>query len=202
MAGMSETVRETLAKMAETVGLKASDARQLEGFAQKLSSAKAANIDKLEDLKEEIRGLEVRALKKKKEYDEAKGAVRKILAGEVEQLFRELDRRQSRANILARNIDRISIAQSKIEEIRVAQLQGASDDEIDTIALQAAEKFEALEIGDRAVADLEKERYNGRGTEPVDIESRAAELDRPAKDSAELSDDAKNRLKELEGEGS
>jgi len=197
MAVMSEALRSVLSAMAEKVGLKSSDAKQLDTFAQKLASSKVANTDKLEELKEEIRTIERRCLQKKKEYEGSKGKIRDICASEIEQIFREIDLRQDRAAILAGNVQQISIAQAKIQEIKAAHLRGADENEIDEIALCAQEAFETQQIGDRAVADLQRERYKGSEKEPMDIETRLAELDVPVK-SHDLSDKLKERLKELE----
>jgi len=198
---MSDVMRAVLGKMAEKVGLKSSDAKQMATLEQKLRSAKATNINQLEALKDEIRALETRAIKKKEEYDKSRGEVKSILAGEIEQTFRDMYRRKERRKIIERNIDQISSVQAKIEEIRAAQAQGASENEVDDIALRAEASFEELAVGDRARKDLEKERYEGPQPERIDIEERASRLKSPSKDKGELSKDVQKRLKELEPEG-
>ncbi len=112
----SDSVSEILAKLAKMLGLKPSEARRMELMEQKLVSARAANVDRIEVIKQEIRQLETRALKKKKELDEARGDSKRIIAGEIERTFRDLDRLRGRESILTRNIDKLSMALSKLSE--------------------------------------------------------------------------------------
>jgi TolA-binding protein len=189
-----------LAKMAEMAGLKASDAKRLESFKKKLAEKKTGNAYQVEKIKDEIRALEARALKKNKEFTDARGGVKDILKGEIERTFRDLDRLNGKREILERNLEQISEVEAKLSELEVATLRGATDEELDDLALRAQEEFSGLQADDRATEDLRKERYQGPKTEPVDIEERVSRVEAPKRKESALPADIQERLKALEPE--
>ena len=189
-----------LAKMAQMAGLKASDAQRLESFKKKLAEKKTGNSYQVEKIKDEIRALEARALKKNKEFSEAHGGVKDILKGEIERTFRDLDRLNGKREILERNLEQISEVEAKLSELEVATLRGATDEELDDLALRAQEEFAGLQADDRATEDLRKERYEGRKAEPMDIEERVSRVEAPKRKESALPADIQERLKALEPE--
>ena len=72
------------------LGIRDTDEKKYRKLEEKLRTVKAAKVDRLEGLKEEIGLLEKQAKKKEKEYDTSKGETRQIIKGEIERLFDEL----------------------------------------------------------------------------------------------------------------
>ncbi len=92
MASFSESMQELLAKVAVSLGIKASESRRLELVREKLEDEKRRYSDKIEDLIDEIQRLESLALQKKKRMDAQRGETRRILGREIEQLLHEPDK--------------------------------------------------------------------------------------------------------------
>jgi len=183
--GGSETLRR----------LKALDAME-ENFAK----AKRDNSDSLETLKEEIRTLEARALHKKKELDQTHGDSNRIVVGEIERIFRELDRLRGRETVISANLDRVGIALAKIGEAKAALRAGVTDEQFDDIALEVQELFGQLRESDRAARDLEKEQYEVRDASRVEVEQRMAEVQGVEPAPVALTAETQKRLKQLETE--
>jgi len=174
--------------------------RALNAMEAKLEAAKRDNTDSLEALKDEIRALEARALQKKKELDRTHGDSRRIVVGEVERIFRELDRRRGREGVIAANMERIGIALAKIGEAKDALRAGVTEDQFDDIALEIQDLFGELKEADRAARDLEREKYEAPEPSRVDVEQRMAEVAGEEKAPAELSPETEKRLKQLAAE--
>ncbi len=187
-------------KLLEWIGIKDSEAVTLRKLKDKLISDKASNVDKIEAMKEEIKLLERQAVSKKAEYEAAKGNIRRIIAGEIEQLFSNIDRLKTRENIILQNIDKISVALTKIEELVAAKEHGLDSDVFDDMASELEDKFDDLKTADKAKDDIEKIRYEPRRSEKTDVEPRLSELNGEKEPPKELSQSAQQRLKELVGE--
>ena len=114
MGSFGDTISAILSRLAQLLGLKPSEKRRLELMEQKLAVAKASNVDRLESLKDKIKRLESQALRKKQELEAARGDSKRIVAGSIEQLFRDLDRLQGQEQIIRSNIERVSVAQDKV----------------------------------------------------------------------------------------
>ncbi len=198
MSKLTESVSAVLAKIAEWLGMKPSQAKRLELMEQKLNAARAANADKLEALKDEIRKLEHSAVQKKKEADTARGDIKRMVVREIEQIFRDLDRLRGRETIITANLDRISVAISKVGELAAAQASGIEEGQLDDIALDLQEVFGQLKASDREARDLENERYESPERATVDVSQRVGELEGAKETPVELSDSTLKRLKELE----
>jgi hypothetical protein len=198
MGRFAEGIAAILSKLAQFLGLKPSEARRTELMAQKLASAKASNIDRLEALKDKIRQFESQALRKKKEYEAAKGDSKRIVGGEIERLFRDLDRLHGQEDVIGTNIERISLAQAKLDEYDAAQAKGLEEGELDDIALELQESFEDLRVADRASRDLERVEYAPPKTSPVNAEQRMAEVAGEQETTTGLSVETERRLKQLE----
>ncbi len=198
MSKLTESLSAIFAKIAEWLGMKPSQAKRLELMEQKLTAARAANADKLEALKDEIRKLEQRAIRKKKEADSARGDVKRMVIREIEQTFRDLDRLRGRETIIVANLERISVAISKVREWNAAQDRGIEEGQLDDIALDLREVFDQLRTSDREVRDLENERYESPERASVDVSQRVGELEGAKETPVELSDSTLKRLKELE----
>ena len=200
MGSFGETISAILSKLAQLLGIKPSDKRRTELMEQKLATAKASNVDRLEALKDKIRQFEAQALRKKKEYEAAKGDSRRIVGGEIERLFRDLDRLHGQENVIGSNIERISVAQAKLEEYRAAQAKGLEEGELDDIALELQEAFGDLKVADRASRELESIEYQAPQVSPVNAEKRMAEVAGEQETSGGLSAETEKRLKQLETE--
>jgi len=200
MGNIPETIGEILSKLAEWLHLKPSEATRLRQVEDHLTRARADNADRLELVKEEIRALEARALKKKKEFDQARGDSKRIIGGEIERTFRELDRLHGRENIIASNMEKISITRAKLRELEAAQAQGVEEGQLDDIALELQDVFADLKVADRAAKDLERVEYEAPETAPVDVEKRMAAVGGDKEAQPELSAEAQKRLAELETE--
>jgi hypothetical protein len=192
-----------LSRIAQMLGLKPSEAKRMELMEQKLAASKRTNVDRLEAIKEEIRQLEGRALRKKKELDAARGESKRIIVREIEVTFGDLDRLRSKETILAQNIDRISAALAKIQDVRAAKGRGIEEEQIDEIAIDAEEAFADLKRSDRAADGLDKIQYTPREPARVDVEERMGDLsptDTEPKKATEtgLSAETARRLKDLE----
>ena len=200
MGSFGETISAILSKLAQLLGIKPSEKRRTELMEQKLATAKASNVDRLETLKDKIRQFEAQALRKKKEFEASKGDTKRIVGGEIERLFRDLDRLHGQENVIAANIERISVAQAKLEEYRAAEAKGLEEGELDDIALELQEAFEELKVADRASRDLEGVEYHAPQVSPVNAEKRMAEVAGEQETETGLSAETEKRLKQLETE--
>ena len=193
-----------ISRLLELLGLKHSDKKKYEAMENKLRAARASNVDRLEGMKEQIGTLEAKAKSKKKDYDAAAGDTKRVIAGEIERIFGDLDRLQGRETILGRNIEKLGLAIAKVAEVRDAQTQGIDEETLDDIAIELEEMFADLKATDRAADGLEKVTYEAPKGKEVDVESRMADLEGRTETSKEstgaLSDSTLERLKALEGE--
>jgi len=197
MSSVWENISDVVAKIAELLGIKPSEANRLEVLREKLTTSRATNVDQRETLKDEIRKLEARAKQKKTEFDAASGDIKRMVGREIESIFRDLDRLRGRENIITGNLDRISVAVSKIDELIAAKAKGVEEGQLDDIALELQDVFSDLKESDRASRDLEQEKYEAPATEPVNVEQRMAELEGVEPQGDEISEETKKRLAEL-----
>ena len=200
MGSFGDAISTILSRLGQLLGLKPSEARRLELMEQKLTAAKASNVDRLEWLKDKIRLLESQALRKKKELEAARGDSKRIVAGSIEQLFRDLDRLQGQEQIIRSNIERLSVAQAKLQELNVAQVTGLEEGQLDDIALDLQDAFAGLKATDREAAELEQVAYEAPKRSRVDVEQRMAEVEGEGVNTTGLSPEAEKRLKQLEAE--
>lgn len=200
MKEFKDALGSILSKAAERLGIKPSEAGRYGLMKEKLIAARAGNADQIESLKDKIRRLQARAVQKKREYDEARGDIKRILAGEIERTLRELDRLQGQEKIIASNMERISVALEKVEELEAAQTQGVEEGAIDDLAIGLQEAFDRLKSEDQAIKDLQREKYEPPEREAMDIEDRVAEIQGTKERASELSQKSQERLKELEAE--
>jgi hypothetical protein len=195
-------INDVLARLLEMLGIKQSESRKYAAMETKLRANKAANVDRLEGLKEQIAMLIRQAKAKKKEYDAAVGDTKRIVQGEIERLFGELDRLKNRETIIGRNISQLDLAIGKLLELQDAKAQGVDPEMLDSIAVELEDIFAELKTSDRAKESLDKVNYQPKQTAEMDIEARVAELEAaPQKEATpqanELSRDTLDRLKEL-----
>ena len=200
MESLAETIRSVLSKLAQCLGIKPTEEQRLYLTEERLARARADNVDRLEQVKEEVRKLEARALRKKQEYDAAQGPLKRIAARELEQVFRDLDRVEGRERIILRNIEKLSVAQAKLEELKVARAEGLGEDLLDDLALDLEEALDALKAADRATRDLEETKYVAPESQSVDVEKRMTELVSPEDAGVRLPEAARERLARLEAE--
>jgi len=198
-------IGDVLSKLAEWLGLKPSEARQLEKQKEQLTGSRAENVERIEGLKEQIEALEARAQREKREYSRLKGARQRIVVGQMERTFRELDRLRGKEKIIANNIEVLSRAIEKIEELDAARVAGVSDDQLDALAIDLEGSLDELARRDKATADLEKVTYETEDAEAMDIEARFAEMEGAAPasegaaeaDSGELPAHLRERFRDL-----
>jgi hypothetical protein len=185
-------------RLAHGLGLKASDKQQLTQWKAHLAQSKADNHDALEKLKEEIQQVEQRIRLKKTKFDQAHGLTQKMIGREIEQVFRELDRKEKQADIVLSGIEANSLALDKVGELERALERGFKEGQLDAIAVQLEDTFAEVQQADNALKDLEKVGYRAPETASVDVEQRTRELEgtKPAK--AALSEATLARLKQLE----
>ena len=194
------TIPELLQRLLELLGIKQSDNAKFQRLKEKLSTAKATNIDQVESLKEKIKTLERKALEKKREYDASKGDVKRVVGGEIERIFKELDRLKGRETILGQSLDKLSLAATKVEELIVAGQQGVDEYVFDGLAVDLEDVFVELKATDKAAQGLEEVAYEAPKSDQIDVESRLSELDSSKEASQEISQSTAQRLKELAGE--
>ncbi|MFW6106655.1 MAG: hypothetical protein ACOC8H_00695 [bacterium] len=193
-----------LARLMETLGLKKSQADKYLAMDKKLRASRASNVDRLESLKEEIGALMRRIKSKKKEYDAATGEARRVVKGEIQRVFAELDRLKNREQIIGRNIGQLDLAVAKLAELQDARSQGVDTETLDDIAFELEDIVDELKMTDKAREDLDQVTYEPQKASEMDIEARVANLEGTGKEtepvSEELSESDMKRLKELADE--
>lgn len=193
-----------LARLMEALGLKKSQADKYLAMDKKLRASRASNVDRLEALKDEIGTLTRRIKAKKKEYDAAGGESKRVVKGEIQRIFAELDRLKNREQIIGRNIGQLDLAIAKLAELQDAQSQGVDTETLDDIALELEDIFDELKATDRVREELDEVAYEPRKEPEMDIEARVANLEGTNKEnvpaSEELSPSDMQRLKELADE--
>lgn len=193
-----------LVRLLEFLGIKKSDSDRFRRLKEKIHSAKAAKVDQLESLKDQHRVLERKALGKKKEYDASKGNVKRIIAGEIDRIFKDIDRLKGQEAIIGQGIDKLSLASVKIDEILAGSVQDLDEDVFDDLAVDLEDIFAEHKRTDRAAKALEDVSYEAPQTAQIDVESRMAEFegeDQTSKESPnQLPESTVQRLKELAGD--
>jgi hypothetical protein len=174
--------------------------KRLDAMAAKFISAKRNNEYSFESLKDEMRLLESRARQKKRELDQARGHSKRIVVGEIERVFREMDRLRGRENIIAANLDRIGVALAKVGEAKAALRADVSEEQFDDIALEIEDLFDTLKALDVAATDLAGEKYEAPVASEEDVDQRVANVQAAEKAPVVLSPETEKRLEQLEAE--
>lgn len=200
MAGILGAVRDFLANLFGGGNDTQRRLTALTAMEDRISEARRDNEEGISVLKDEIRLLETRARQKKREYDQARGDSQRIVGGEIDRIFCELDRCRGRENIVAANLERISVALAKVGEAKAALRAGVSEEQFDDIALEIQDLFGTLKTLDRAATDLDREKYEALVASNVDVEKRMAEVLGDEKAPPALSPETVKRLKQLETE--
>ena len=159
---------EMISAIRSFLGIEPSERLHVGLLDRKLAIALAKNTDWLESLKDRIRYLESHALRKKWQYEQARGDTKRILGGEIERLFRDLDRMQGQEIIISGNLDRISAARAKLQEYRAALVNGLDEEELGDVAIGLHAAFEELTVVDRTTAELVKMAYEAPQPRPVE----------------------------------
>lgn len=190
-----------LANILEYLGIKQSEAAKYQKMKEKIIEKKAGYVDQLESLKDKIRTFERKLIEKKSEYEKAKGRIKEIVAGEIERLFKDLDRTKEHEAIIGQGIEKASLAISKIESVILAKHEGVQEDVFDTLIVDLQGSIEDLKRTDRAAQDLESVSYEAPKTRSSEVESQMAELEASAESATEadsnLSQSTIQRLKAL-----
>ena len=191
---------EILSIFGKILGLNPSMKKRFDRVALTLADAKARNIQLLEALKEKIKQIEGLILRKKKEYDQARGPSQRIVGREIEQAFRDLDLSENQENIIFGNIDRISIAQRKVEGGLASLEKGVDEDQLTDILLDVQGLIDDLKVADKAARELERESYEPSRIPSANTEARVAEIAGERESSHRFSQEIVERLKRLESE--
>ena len=190
-----------LEKILEMLGIKKTDSQQYAKVEEKLRSAKSVNADQLEMLKEKVAEQEREIRQKKRAYDNATGDTKRIVGGEIERLFRDIDRLRGKESIVTRNLDKISLTLAKVDEWRVAQQQGIDEEMLDGLAIDLEDIFADLKATDRTAKSLADVKYEEEAkSNSIDIESRMAELQGEQVASQGMNAETAARLKALDEE--
>lgn len=190
-----------LEKILEMLGIKKTDSQQYAKVEEKLRSAKSVNADQLEMLKEKVAEQEREIRQKKRAYDNATGDTKRIVGGEIERLFRDIDRLRGKESIVTRNLDKISLTLAKVDEWRVAQQQGIDEEMLDGLAIDLEDIFADLKATDRTAKSLADVKYEEEAkSNSIDIESRMAELQGEQVTSQGMNAETAARLKALDEE--
>ena len=195
---MNELLGSLAARAAQGLGLKPTEREQLRQWRGGLEQELRNSHDAWEGMKEEIRRLEARLLKKKAEHDAAHGAIKDMVAQEIEHLFTQMDRKQSEITLLLRNQEAITLTLDKMRELEVAKASGVQEGQLDTLAVHLEDTLEQTQQADAALEGLKQVTYQRRAKEGMDVEARLANLDQAQKKTSGLSSRAQERLAQLE----
>ena len=203
MKNLGELIGEWVSWLAKGLGLQSSESDRLKQRKAEFIRNRNANQDSLASLKDEIRQIEERIRLLKVRYDAAHGLVQKTIGQEIEQAFRELDRKESQAALILRNLETISTTVDKMRELEEAGKRGVDEEHLDKIAVQLEEAFAAVKQADAALEGLTEVKYEARARETMDLDRRLGELSGskgPKKSEPGLSGATLERLKHLEKE--
>lgn len=198
MEHFNDLLSSIASRLRQGLGLQPSDQRQLDAWKAKYAQDKADNQDRLESVKDEVRQLEARILQKKAKFDQSHGPVQKILGAEIEQAFRELDRKEKQVKIIVDGIEAVSIALDKVKELEHAKAHRLEEGELDQAAILAEDAIEENKQVLDALKDLQKLEQGGLETEPVDVKKRMRQMTGAAERDTGLSEKTLERLKQLE----
>lgn len=202
MGRIVDLFRELLAKLAHLVGLKPNEVEKMRvkvtASLAECDRNAATLADGLEAIKERIRVLENRALKLRKEHELARGDTKRIVLGEIERTFREIERHHQQSRIVEGSLNRNSIYRSKLIESRLVLDNPVSVDDIEDLAVDLEEGYADLRDADKAAAELEGVAYESPEHGSVSEEERIAAVDKRAKTQVELSEELKRKYQELE----
>lgn len=200
MDNLTELVGTVTARLAQGLGLKPSDVQRLKSHAAALEQNQRDTQDRWEALKEEIRRIEGRLMKKKGEYEAAHGLVRKMVGEEIEQLFAQLDRKSDQMRLVSRNASAIAMTLDKLRELEHASADGVKEGQLDEISDRLEGAVAELKQADTAISDLERVGYKGREGAKADVEGRLSEYTDRKVSEDPLSSGTIERLKQLEKE--
>jgi len=157
----------------EKFGLKKSTVDKLLEKRKELEKKKALNIDKLEEVREQIAVITEQIRAKKKQMDLARSEEQRMIRREIARLFSRIDSFAPKEDLLDRNIRVIEAQIAKIDQIEAALLSGVDERTVDWIALEAENHFKDLEGVDEAVKDAESIRYKPPQYEQeIDVDER------------------------------
>jgi predicted house-cleaning noncanonical NTP pyrophosphatase (MazG superfamily) len=198
MEKFSDFVSAITVRVAQGVGLKPTERQELARWRQKFAQDKADNQDRLDALKEEIHVIEARALQLKAKFDKAHGLVQQTIGREIEQAFRELDRKEKQAGIILNSIEANSIAFDKSKELEDAVARGLKEEHLDLLATKLEDTLADVKQAEEALAELQGIEYAEPGRPRVDVKKRTAELAAGRQPAPPLSAATMERLKQLE----
>jgi hypothetical protein len=200
MSEFNDFVGEVTARLARGLGLKPSDREQFLKWRTKFEEDKASNLDRWEQIKDDIRAVEFRLKKHKTEYEASHGKVKEMIGRQIEQGFRELDRKSGQITIVERNLESLTTFIDRLAELEHAKAVGVTEDAADKLAVQLEEGFAQVKDADGALKGLAGVQYEGPEKAPLDVDQRLSELDEAKPSTPGLSQSTAERLKRLEKE--
>lgn len=198
MENFNDLVSSIGSRLKQGLGLKPSDEKQLAAWKAKYSQDKADNQDRLETIKDETRQLEARILQKKTKFDQSHGPVQKIIGAEIEQAFRELDRKEKQVKIIIDSIEAIAIALDKVKELEHAMARRLKEGDLDQVSVLTEDIIEVNAQVVGALKGLQGLEHGGLETEPVDVQERLSKLASPAEKDTGMSEETRQRLNQLQ----
>lgn len=145
------TVLDRLANLAKQGGI---DVKRLRKLKEKYSIARRDYNDIVNDALEQIQILEGKAVRLKREYDNASKRQKSSVASKIERIFQRMDAEQKKVDVANSNIGGLNQAIDKIDQIIIAAGRKASEEELDEVAVQGEEVAEDTEAFLEAAEDL------------------------------------------------
>lgn len=188
----------------EKFGIKKSALEKLLDKRKELEKKRALNIDKLEEVREQIGVITEQIRTKKQQMDLAGSEEERMIRREIARLFSRIDSFFPKEGLLDRNIRVIEEQIAKIDQIEVAVLSGVDEDTVDWIALEAEGHFERLGDVDEAIKESKNIRYEPpKYDSGIDVDERlhaVAEDDRKRQKKQSEKSAMDRRLEDLLGE--
>ena len=188
----------------EKFGIKKSALEKLLEKRKELEKKRALNIDKLEEVREQIGVITEQIRTKKQQMDLAGSEEERMIRREIARLFSRIDSFSPKEGLLDRNVRVIEDQIAKIDQIEVAVLSGVDEDTVDWIALEAEGHFERLGDVDEAIKESKNIRYEPpKYDSGIDVDERlhaVAEDDRKRQKKQSEKSAMDRRLEDLLGE--
>lgn len=201
MADFKDILRGMGARVAQGLGLHSSDRDRLKKLRADLEISKAGHVDRWELIKEDVRKLEARLGNLKKEYEGCRGTIKKMVGQQIEDAFRQLDRKEKEIMLVRRNIEQVQTTLDRMRELEhVVESPGVTEGQLDDLAIQLEEGFDDARQTDKALADLNRVEYEAPAEEAVDFDKRLSELEEAPEPTPGMSAETAERLKQLERE--
>ena len=150
-----DAVRNFLAKLFGGTGTSA-DIRRLEKTREKLDAARRKQNDEIEVFRSKIKQIGVRSQNLKSDYNTAPPIEKPLLERQMRQAMDEADGLDGQKVVLFANIDSLTKAIGKIDEVLISLSHGMTEVDVDNIAMIGDEAFAVADDALRAVASMDR----------------------------------------------